>query len=179
MFLSLSLSLPSLLSEINKHVLRWGLKIFCWYFNLNHITLIGNCEKLRSLYIFLSKNILLFSCCSSVFLRKRFYLFLERGDGRGERERERETAISCVSHTLNPGMCPYRKSVWWPSGLQPGTQTTQPPHSVLFRCLVGYLVMNWFIPILHILAKFIPRLLPVSLLLGVFKNCICNLLFCI
>ena len=28
MFLSLSLSLPSLLSEINKHVLSWGLKIF-------------------------------------------------------------------------------------------------------------------------------------------------------
>ena len=63
---------------------------------------------------------------------KRFYLFLEGGEGR-EKERERNINVWLpLAHPLlgdlfcNPGMCPDWESNQRPFGSQAGTQSTEP-----------------------------------------------------
>ena len=67
------------------------------------------------------------------FFKKRFYLFLERGEGR-EKERERNTnvwlplACALLGTSSATQACALAwESNRWPFGLQAGAQFTQPP----------------------------------------------------
>ena len=65
---------------------------------------------------------------------KRFYLFLETGEGR--RKRGRETSIGGLLHAPpllgtrphNPGTCPDWESNWRPFSSQASTPSTEPHH---------------------------------------------------
>ena len=89
--------------------------------------------------------------CSSLFFKERFYLFLERGEGK-EKEWERNINVwqmewVVASHTpqvgdlaCNPGVCPEWESNRWPFGLQAGPQSTephQPGRSLQSQCIRG------------------------------------------
>ena len=70
-----------------------------------------------------------FSFFFFLFVFLRFYLFLERGGGRGG---EKDQCV-VASHapptgdlTCNSGMCPDGELNWWPIGLQAGTQSAEP-----------------------------------------------------
>ena len=68
---------------------------------------------------------------------KRFYLFLERGEGR-EKDRERNIDVREIHQSVasrtppsgdlahNPGMCPDWEWNLQPFGSQAGTQSTEP-----------------------------------------------------
>ena len=73
----------------------------------------------------------------ATFKKNFIYLFLERGEGR-EKERERSINVGEILQLVafhmpptgnlahNPGMCPAWESPRRPSGLQVGTQSTEP-----------------------------------------------------
>ena len=67
----------------------------------------------------------------SIFFKKRFYLFLERGREK-EREWEKHQCVVASGEpptgdlARNPGMCPDWESNWRPFGLQASAQSTEP-----------------------------------------------------
>ena len=66
------------------------------------------------------------------FLKRSYYLFIFRERGRREKERERNIDQLPLAHartgdqTRNTGMCPNRKSNWWPFTLGDDAQPTEP-----------------------------------------------------
>ena len=75
--------------------------------------------------------------------KKRFYLFLERGEGWRKREGDKHQLVFSCSPpngdlACNPGRCPDRESNQWPSGSQAGVQCTEPHQTGLSSILNGY-----------------------------------------
>ena len=77
-------------------------------------------KTLRKLIIFGNQHLR----TDHLFLKKRFYLYLERREGR---EKGRETSISCLLQmSLKPGMCPDLESNWWPFTWRDANQLSHP-----------------------------------------------------
>ena len=96
---------------------------------------------MTNLYVCLFK-LFAIALCRPLF--KRFYLFIFRERGGGEKERERNIdwlpliGAPPGDKTQNPGICPDRESNWQPFALRDNAQPTEPHWSEskpLFKCV--------------------------------------------